>query len=59
MQSGAQCVMTSGALKTLKWFADSWDMNQQVCLNTIGRKLLKHNYRERINCVYPKLLLYN
>ena len=31
MQSGAQCVMTSGALKMLKWCADSWDMNQQVC----------------------------
>ena len=35
MQSGAQYVMTSGALKMLKWCADSWDINQQVCIKCV------------------------
>jgi hypothetical protein len=30
IMSGAQCVMTSGALKRLRLYAGSWDMNQQV-----------------------------
>ena len=31
VQSGAQCVMTSGALLMLKWPVHSWDTQEQVC----------------------------
>ncbi len=43
--SGAQCVMTSGALWMLKWLADSWDCPVQVSASPFTNAALTASYR--------------
>ena len=51
--SGGQCVTTSGALLMLKWLADSWDSQAQVC-----NIICYIDYRMFIGTIYiPQVLL--